>query len=66
MISCITLAARSCPVSSFCYTEYGQRCDDVLSDHITTVAMSKSDQLGMRCTVEQNCSDMSASIAAHR
>jgi hypothetical protein len=30
---------------------------------ITTVAMSRSGQLGLRCTVEPNCSGMSARLA---
>jgi hypothetical protein len=32
----------------------------VLLDRITTVDMSRSGQLGMRCTIELNCSGMSA------
>jgi hypothetical protein len=32
-------------------------------DHITTVAMSRSDQLGRRCTVEPNYSGMSTHLA---
>jgi hypothetical protein len=35
----------------------------VLSDHITIVAMYKSGQLGLRCTVEPNCSGLSARLA---
>jgi hypothetical protein len=53
MMSCTTLAAWSRPVSSPCYTEYGQRCGVILSDHITTVAMSRSGQLGLHCTVSR-------------
>jgi hypothetical protein len=56
-------AAWSRPVSSPCYTEHGQRCGAVLSGRITTVAMSRSDQLGLRCTVEPNCSGLSACLA---
>jgi hypothetical protein len=63
MMSCTVSAAWSRTVSSPCYTEYGQRCGAVLMGHITTVAMSKSDQLGLRCTVEPNCSGMSARLA---
>jgi hypothetical protein len=59
-MSCTTPAVWSRPVSSPCYTEYGQRCDVVLSGRITTIAMSRSGQLGLRCTVEPNCSDLSA------
>jgi hypothetical protein len=63
MISCTTLAAWSCLVSSPCYTEHGQRCAVVLLGRITTVAMSMSGQLGLRCTVEPNCSGLSARLA---
>jgi hypothetical protein len=63
MISCTASAVWSRPVSSPCYTEHGQRCGAVLSGHITTVAMSRSGQLGLRCTVEPNCSDLSACLA---
>jgi hypothetical protein len=63
MMSCTASAAWSCHVSSPCYTEHGQRCDAVLTGRITTVAMSKSGQLGLRCTVEPNCSGMSARLA---
>jgi hypothetical protein len=60
MMSCTTSAAWSHHVSLPCYTEHGQRCGAVLSDHITTVAMSRSGQLDLRCTVELNYSNMSA------
>jgi hypothetical protein len=63
MMSCTASAVWSRPVSSPCYTEHGQRRCAVLSGHITTVAMSMSGQLGRRCTVEPNCSSMSARIA---
>jgi hypothetical protein len=51
-MSCMTSAAWSRPISSPCYTEHGQRCGAVLSGRITTAAMSRSGQLGLRCTVE--------------
>jgi hypothetical protein len=63
MMSCTTSAAWSRPVSSPCYTEHGQRCGAVLSGRITTIAISRSGQLGMRCSVEPNCSGMSARLA---
>jgi hypothetical protein len=63
MISCTASAAWSRPVSSSCYTEHGQRCGAVLSGRITTVVMSKSGQLGLRCTVESNYTGMSARLA---
>jgi hypothetical protein len=34
-----------------------------MSGRITTVAMSRSGQLGLRCTVELKCSDLSARLA---
>jgi hypothetical protein len=52
MMSCTASAAWSCLVSSPCCTEYGQRCGVVLSGRITTVAMSRSDRLSWRCTIE--------------
>jgi hypothetical protein len=63
MMSYTTSAAWSRPVSSPCYTEHGQRCGAVLSGHIITVAMSRSGQLGPRCSVEPNCSGLSARLA---
>jgi hypothetical protein len=56
-------AAWSCPISSPCYTEYGQRCGVVLSGRITTIAVSRRGQLGLRCTIEPNCSGLSARLA---
>jgi hypothetical protein len=61
-MSCTTSAAGSCHVSSSCYTEHGRHCGAVLSGRITNVAMHMSGQLGMRCTVEPNCSGMSARL----
>jgi hypothetical protein len=63
MMSCTVLAIWSRPVSSPCYTEHGQRYGAVLSGRITTVAISRSGQLGLRCTVEPNCSGMYARLA---
>jgi hypothetical protein len=63
MMSCTTSTAWSHHVSSPCYTEHGQRCGAILSSRITTIAMSRSGQLGRRCTVELNCSDLSARLA---
>jgi hypothetical protein len=62
MMSCTASAALSHHVSSPCYTEHGQRCGVVLPGRITTVAMSRSGQLGLRCTVESNYSDMPACL----
>jgi hypothetical protein len=62
MMPCTVSAALSHPVSSPCYTEHGQRCGDVMSGRITTVAMFKSCQLGLCCTVEPNCSSMPARL----
>jgi hypothetical protein len=58
MMPCTALAALSRHVLSLCCTEYDQRCGAVLSGRITTVAMSRSGQLGLCCTVEPNCSSM--------
>jgi hypothetical protein len=63
MMSCTVSAAWSHPVSSPYYTEHDQRCYPVLSGRITTVAMSRSGQLGLRCNVEPNCSGMSLCLA---
>jgi hypothetical protein len=46
MMSCTVSTAWSHPVSSPCYTEQGQRCGAVLSGRITTIALSRSGQLG--------------------
>jgi hypothetical protein len=63
MMSCTVSAAWSRPVSSPWYIEHGQRCGAILLGHITTVAMSRSGQLGLRCTVKPNCSGLSACLA---
>jgi hypothetical protein len=62
MMSCTVSAAWSRPVSSPYYTEHGQRCGAVLSGRITSVVMSRSDQLGPRYTVELNYSGMFAHL----
>jgi hypothetical protein len=62
MMSCMTSAAWSRHVSSPCCIEHGQRRGAVLSGHITTVAMSKSGQLGRRYTIKSNCSGMSSHL----
>jgi hypothetical protein len=62
MVSYTTSATWSHPVSSPYYTEYDQHCGAVLSGRITTIAMSRSGQLGLRCTVEPNCSGMSVCL----
>jgi hypothetical protein len=63
MMSCTTSAAWSRLVSSPCYNEHGQRCGAILSGRITTIAMFKSGQLELCCTVELNYSGMSACVA---
>jgi hypothetical protein len=63
-MSCTASAAWSQSVSSPCYTEPGLFRGAILSGRITTVAISRSDQLGLRCTVEPNCSGMSARFAS--
>jgi hypothetical protein len=63
MMSCTVSAAWSRSVSPSCYTEHSQRCGAVLTGHITIVVMYRSGQLGLRCTVQSNCSDMPACLA---
>jgi hypothetical protein len=63
MMSCTASTAWSRPILSLCCTKSGPSCGAVLSGRITTVVMSSSDQLGLRCTVEPNCSGMSARLA---
>jgi hypothetical protein len=46
MMSCTSSTAWSRPVSSPCCNEHGQCCGVVLVGRITTVAMSRSGQLG--------------------
>jgi hypothetical protein len=58
MMYCTTSAAWSRPVLSFCCTEHGPSRGAVLSGHITTVAMSRSGQLGRRCTIEPYCNSL--------
>jgi hypothetical protein len=62
MMYCTTSAAWSHHVSSPCYIEHGQRCSVVLSGCITTVAMSRSGQLGLCCTIEPNYGGLSARL----
>jgi hypothetical protein len=60
MMSCTASTTWSCHVFSPCYTEHDQCCGAVLSGRITTVAISRSGQLGLRCTIEPNYSGLSA------
>jgi hypothetical protein len=55
-------ATWSHSVSSPYYTEHGQHCGAVLLGRITTVAMSRSGQLGLHCSIELNCSGLSARL----
>jgi hypothetical protein len=63
MMSYTSSVAWSHHVSLPCYTEHGQRCGVILSGRITTVTMSISGQLGLRCTIKPNCSGMPAHLA---
>jgi hypothetical protein len=63
MMSCTASVAWSRPVSSLCYTEHDQCCGAVLLGRITTIAMYRSGQLSLRCTVEPKCSGLSACLA---
>jgi hypothetical protein len=58
MISCTVSAVWIRPVLSLCCTEPGLFCGAVMSGRITTVAMSRSGQLGRRCTAGKHCSDI--------
>jgi hypothetical protein len=51
MMSCAASAVWSRHVLSHCCTKHGQRRGVALLDHITTVVISKSGQLGRWCTV---------------
>jgi hypothetical protein len=64
-MSCTTSVAWSCPVLSLCCTEHGPYRGAVLSGHITSVAMSRSDQLGRCCTVAA-CTSAGASVTHER
>jgi hypothetical protein len=46
MMSCTALAAWSHHVLSLCCTEHDPSHGAILSGHITTIAMSRSGQLG--------------------
>jgi hypothetical protein len=58
MLSCTTSAAWSRPILSLCCTEHDLSRGVVLSGHTTSVAISRSGQLGRRCTVETHCSSL--------
>jgi hypothetical protein len=45
-------------VLSLCCTEHDSYCGAVWSGRITSVSMSRSGQLGRRCTIEPHCSGM--------
>jgi hypothetical protein len=58
MMSCPVSTVWNRSVLSLYCTEHGPSHDVVLSGHITTVAMSKSGQLGRCCTVQTHCTGM--------
>jgi hypothetical protein len=58
MMSCTVSAAWSRPVLSLCCTEHDPYRRTILSGHITSVAMSRSGQLGQHCIIEPHCSDL--------
>jgi hypothetical protein len=62
-MSCTTSAAWSHHVLSLCCTEPGPSRGVVLSGHITIVAMCRSGQLGLSCTIEPSCSGLHARLA---
>jgi hypothetical protein len=45
-------------ILSLCCTEHGPYRSAVLSGHITFVAISRSGQIGRRCTIESHCSGL--------
>jgi hypothetical protein len=55
MTSCPMSVAWSRLILSLCCTKYGSSRDVVLSGRITSIAMSKSGQLGRHCTVGTHC-----------
>jgi hypothetical protein len=52
MMSCTTSAMWTHHVLSLCRTEHGSYRGAILSGRITSVVMSRSGQLGRRCTIE--------------
>jgi hypothetical protein len=62
MMFCTTSVAWSHLILSLCCTEPDPLRGAVLSDRITTVAMSRSGQMGLRCNIEPNCSGLSARL----
>jgi hypothetical protein len=58
MMPYMVSAVWSRPVLSLCCTEHGTYHGVVLSGRITSVAMSRSGQLGRRYTIEPHCSGM--------
>jgi hypothetical protein len=58
MMSYTTSAVWSRPVLLLCCTEHGLYHGVVLSGRITSIAMSRSVQLGRRYTVEMQCSGL--------
>jgi hypothetical protein len=58
MMSCTMLAAWSRPVLSLCCTEHGLYHGAVQLGHTTSVAMSRSGQLGRCYTIETHCSNL--------
>jgi hypothetical protein len=64
MMSYPTSAVWSHLVLSLYCTEPGPSRDAVVLGRITTVAMSRSDQLDLRCTVEPNWNGLSARLLA--
>jgi hypothetical protein len=65
MISCMVSVAWSHHVLSFCCTEHSPYRGAVLTDRITSVAMSSSCQLDRCCTVA-TCTSTDASITHER
>jgi hypothetical protein len=56
MMSCAVSTAWSHPVLLYCCTEHSQQHGVTQSIRTTTIAMSRSGQLGQHCTVALHCS----------
>jgi hypothetical protein len=56
MMSCAESIAWSHPVLSYYCTEHAHQRGVILSSRITAIAMSRSGQLGRRCTITRHCS----------
>jgi hypothetical protein len=61
-MSCTTTTAWSHHVLSLCCTEHGSSRSVVLLGRITSIAISRSGQLGRRYTIELHCSACTSAV----